>query len=109
MKFSVSSSDLLKKLNIGSGAISANPVMPILEDFLFSIEGSTLTITSTNIETTIVTKIEVMADQDGQIAMPAKILLETLKALPEQPITFSVDEETNGVELTSAYGKYKLC
>jgi DNA polymerase-3 subunit beta len=51
--------------------------------------------------------MEVMADRDGTIAIPGKILLETLKALPAQPITFTIDENTYGIEITSAYGKYK--
>jgi len=79
-----------------------------LEDFLFSVSENKLTIASTNLETSIITSLEVIADEDGIIAVPAKILLDTLKALPDQPITFSIDEETNGIEITSAYGKYKL-
>jgi len=108
MKFSVSSSELLKQLNISSGAINTNPVLPILEDFHFSVNDNKLTIASTNLETSIINSIDVMSDSNGAIAVPAKILLDTLKALPEQPITFAVDDESNGIEITSAYGKYKL-
>ncbi len=108
MRFSVSSSDFLKKLQVASGAINPNPVLPILEDFLFDIENNVLTISSTNLETTIITKLDVVADEGGKIAVPAKILLDTLKALPDQPITFAVDENGSGIELTSDYGKYKL-
>jgi DNA polymerase-3 subunit beta len=108
MKFDVSSANLLKQLQIVGGAIGSNPVLPILEDFLFSISGNTLTITATDLETSITTSMEVVADGEGRIAVPAKILLETLKALPEQPITFSFDEENFGIQITSSYGKYKL-
>lgn len=108
MKFSVSSSELLKRLQIASGAIGSNPVLPILEDFLFTINGGKLIIAATDLETSITTEIEVMADSDGSVAVPAKILLETLKALPQQPITFSVNEDNFGIEITSAYGKYRL-
>ncbi len=108
MKFSVSSSELLRKLQIAGGAVGVNPVLPILEDFLFTIEGNQLTIGASDLETTIITSMEVMADTSGAVAIPAKILLETLKALPQQPITFTIDEETFGVEITSAFGKYKL-
>jgi DNA polymerase-3 subunit beta len=52
--------------------------------------------------------MDVMADTDGTVAVPAKILLDTLKALPQQPITFTIDENTFGIEITSAYGKYRL-
>jgi DNA polymerase-3 subunit beta len=107
MRFEVSSTDLLKQLNIASGAINPNPVLPIMEDFLFEVFNNELTITSTNLETTIVTKVDVTSDENGIIAIPAKILLETLKALPEQPITITVDEN-NGVKILSAFGVYKL-
>ncbi len=108
MKFSVSSSDLLKQLQIAGGVIASNPVLPILEDFLFSINNNVLTIAATDLETSITTEIEVMSDSDGTVAIPAKILLETLKALPQQPITFAINDENFSVEITSAYGKYRL-
>lgn len=108
MKFSVSSSELLKHLQIAGGVIGSNPVLPILEDFLFTISDNNLQIASTDLETSITTQIEVMSDADGTVAVPARILLETLKALPQQPITFLVNEENFAIEITSAYGKYKL-
>lgn len=107
MKFSVSSTDLLKQLQIAGGAIGSNPVLPILEDFLFTIENKTLTIAATDLETSIITKIEVNADKNGSVAIPAKILLDTLKELPSQPVTFNI-AENYAIEITSAYGKYKL-
>ena len=108
MKFNVSSSEFLKKLQIASGAINPNPVLPILEDFLFDIKDGRLTISSTNLETTIVTSLEVDAEEGGRVAVPAKILLDTLKALPDQPITFTVDPSGKSIELKSDYGQYKL-
>jgi DNA polymerase-3 subunit beta len=108
MKFSVSSSDLLKQLQVAAGSIGSNPVLPILEDFLFSIADNRLTISATDLDTAITTHMDVMADTDGTVAVPAKILLDTLKALPQQPITFTIDENTFGIEITSAYGKYRL-
>lgn len=108
MKFSVSSADLLKQLQIVNGAIGSNPVLPILEDFLFTINSNTLTIAATDLETSITTEVEVQSSSDGSIAIPAKILLDTLKALPEQPITFTIDLDTYAIQITSAYGKYRL-
>jgi DNA polymerase-3 subunit beta len=83
-------------------------VLPILEDFLFKIEDNKLIISATDLETSITTQIDVMSDANGIVAVPARILLDTLKALPEQPITFNVNDENFGIEITSAYGKYKL-
>ncbi len=108
MKFSVSSSDLLKQLQIVQGAIASNPVLPILEDFLFRIENNKLQIVATDLETSIITSIDVNSSENGNVAIPAKILLETLKQLPQQPITFNIDKENFGIEITSSFGKYKL-
>ncbi len=108
MKFSVSSSELLKKLSLANGVIGSNTVLPILEDFLFNLTDNVLTITSSNLETTIITTLEVAMEEGGEIAIPAKILLDTLKALPEQPITLEVDQGTRAIKITSAYGRYKL-
>ncbi|HHJ49360.1 MAG TPA: DNA polymerase III subunit beta [Phaeodactylibacter sp.] len=108
MKFTVSSSQLLKQLQMAGGAIQSRPVIPILEGFLFKVAGNELVITASDLETSITTRLEVQAEGEGSVAIPARILTDTLKQLPEQPITFDIDEETYMVQLTSAYGKYKL-
>lgn len=108
MKFNVSSADLLKQLQIAGGAIGSNPVLPILEDFLFVVEDGNLIVTATDLETSIKVSLPVTADDEGAVAVPAKILMDTLKALPAQPVTFSVNMEHFGIEITSSFGKYKL-
>lgn len=108
MRFSISSGELLKNLQNISGAIPSNPVIPVLEDFLFNIKGNLLTITASDLDTTIKSIVEVRSDGDGNIAIPGKILLETLKSSPDQPLTFNVNPETFAIEITSSYGKYRL-
>lgn len=108
MKFIVSSSALLKQLSGINGVITTNPVVPILENFLFEISDGMLTITASDLQTSMITELEVESKENGNIAVPARILLETLKNLPEQPVTFSIDEETYGVEISSDNGRYKL-
>ena len=108
MKFIVSSSALLKQLSAINGVITTNPVVPILENFLFEIDESQLTITASDLQTSMITSLEVEAKESGSIAVPAKILLETLKNLPEQPVTFSIDKDTYSVEINSDNGRYKL-
>ena len=108
MKFSVSSQELLKKLQLANGAIGTNPVLPILEDFLFVLDNSELRISATDLETSIITTIEVRSEDAGAVAIPARILIDTLKALPPQPVTFEVDMDNFGIAITSSYGKYKL-
>ena len=79
MKFIVNSSYLLKQLNAINGVITTNPVVPILENFLFEISGGILTITASDLQTSMMTELEVESKEEGSIAMPAKILLETLR------------------------------
>ncbi len=108
MKFIVSSAALLKQLSAINGVITTNPVVPILENFLFEIDEGQLTVTVSDLQTSMITSLEVEAKESGSIAVPAKILMETLKNLPEQPITFSIDKETYSVEINSDNGRYKL-
>lgn len=108
MKFIVSSSALLKQLSAINGVVTTNPVVPILENFLFEIKDSQLTITASDLQTSMITEIGVEAKEDGNIAVPAKILIETLKNLPEQPVTFSIDHDTYAVEISSDNGRYRL-
>jgi DNA polymerase-3 subunit beta len=108
MKFIVTSSALLKELQQINGVITTNPVVPILENFLFEIDSGKLTITASDLQTSMITEIDVEAKETGSIAVPARILLDTLKNLPEQPVTFSIDEESYSIEINSDNGRYKL-
>ncbi|MBI1769299.1 MAG: DNA polymerase III subunit beta [Bacteroidetes bacterium] len=108
MKFIVNSSYLLKQLSHINGVITTNPVVPILENFLFEIDKSKLTVTASDLQTSMITEINIESKEKGNIAVPAKILLETLKNLPDQPVTFSIDESTYSIEISSDNGRYKL-
>lgn len=108
MKFIVSSEILLKKAQLISGVLNASNTLPILDNFLFEIKKGELSITASDLETTMTTKINVEAKEDGVVAIPAKLLLDTLKTFPNQPLTFTIDNENFGIEISSDYGKYKL-
>jgi DNA polymerase-3 subunit beta len=108
MKFSVSSSELLKALNVAGGAIGTGSVVYILEDFLFDIKNGILTVTATNMEIAITTQVQVQSTENGTAAIPGRILMDTLKGLPPQPVTITLDEEKKLVELESSVGKYKM-
>ena len=101
MKFIVSSTQLLKHLQQISGVINANTVLPILEDFLFEIENNKLTIVATDLETMMKIHMDIEAKESGRVCIPAKILLDSLKNIPEQPLTFNIDSSF-GVEITSS-------
>ena len=109
MRFVVSSTELLKHLNAISRVISSKNTLPILDNFLFKIEGTTLLITASDLETTLITKIDLEnSAADGLIAVQAKIMLDTLKEFPEQPLTFNIDLETFALEILSANGKFSI-
>ena len=108
MRFIVSTSTLLKQLQAVSGALSNSTVLPILENFLFEIKDGNLTISATDLQTSMTTSLTVETKENGRIAIPSRILLETLKSLPEQPISFTVDDKTFAIEINAGDGKYKL-
>ncbi len=108
MKFIVNSSYLLKQLSNINGVITTNPVVPILENFLFEIDKTNLTVTASDLQTSMITEITIESKEKGNIAVPARILLDTLKNLPDQPVTFSIDEATYSIEISSDNGRYKL-
>jgi DNA polymerase-3 subunit beta len=108
MKFTVSSSVLLKQLAAINGVVSTNPIVPILENFLFQLDGDSLTVTASDLQTVMITEIQVESSDKGAIAIPAKLLLDTLRGLPEQPIAIKVDSDTFGIEIVSENGRYKL-
>ncbi len=108
MKFIVNSVYLLKQLSNINGVITTNPVVPILENFLFELDKGSLTVTASDLQTSMITELQVESKEKGSIAVPARILLETLKNLPEQPVTFSIDESSYSVEIISDNGRYKL-
>ncbi len=107
MKFIVSSTYLLKQLQILGGVINNNNTLPILDNFLFQLKKDELTVSASDLETTMSAKLKVESDSEGSIAVPARLLLETLKTFPEQPLTFVV-EDNNTIELSSNHGKYAL-
>ena len=109
MNFIVSSTALYRQLSRIAGAIPSRSVLPIIENFLFEINRDRLTISTTNLETSMQTVLGVESRGEPiRIAIPAKILLDILKALPEQPITFMINEDNYGVEISSENGKYKI-
>jgi DNA polymerase-3 subunit beta len=108
MRFIVSSGTLLKNLQSISGIISTNNVLPILESFLFDLQPGKLVVVSTDLETMMKVEIDVQSDKSGSLCIQAKVLLDYLKNLPEQPITFDINTEDFGIDITSEQGKYKI-
>ncbi len=96
MKFIVASGELQKALNTVSGVISSSQSRPILENYLFELEGNLLKITASDGETTLVTTLEAKSDDNGKFAVPAKIFQDFVKTYGEQPLTLSVKDSEDG-------------
>ncbi len=110
-QFQTQSNSLLKNLSATSSAIGKNPVLPILENFLWQIENGILTITATDLENTITAKVEVSTMDNFSVCIPAKILTDTLKALPNQSLTFTFTGQGDVLsecQIKGEKGKYKM-
>lgn len=109
MKFVVSSSDLLSHLQAISRAIASKSQLPVLDCFLFDLKEESLSITASDLEVTMTTNMKTDSTSgDGVVALPSKILLEILKKLPEQPLTFDISMDTMVVDIVSEKGKYNF-
>ncbi|MDZ7739435.1 MAG: DNA polymerase III subunit beta [Bacteroidales bacterium] len=109
MKFVVSSTELLGHLQGISKVISTKNTLPILDNFLFKLEGTSLEITASDLESTLITQMSLEnTDGDGSIAIPARILLDTLKEFSEQPLTFDINLESMAVDISSEKGKFSI-
>ena len=107
MKFIVSSSYLLKQLQVLGSVINSNNTLHILDNFLFELDQNQLKVSASDLETTMTATLEIESTSEGSIAVPARLLLETLKTFPEQPLTFTVKENST-IEISSDLGKYVL-
>ena len=109
MKFVVSSTELLGHLQAISRVISTKNTLPILDNFLFNLSGKELEITASDLESTLITKIRLdNVDGSGTIALPARILLDTLKEFSEQPLTFDINPDTMAVVINSENGRFSV-
>ncbi len=109
MKFVVSSTELLGHLQAISRVISSKNTLPILDNFLFNLSGNDLEITASDLESTLITRMKIEnATGDGILAIPARILLDTLKEFSDQPLSFDINLDTLAVVITSENGKFNV-
>ena len=109
MKFIVSSGSLLKHLQSISGVINSNNTLPIIDNVLFQIEEKKLLLKATDLECTMISQLNLEStENNGSIAINGKILIDTLKTFPEQPLTFVISQGNNTLDIISEQGKYTL-
>ncbi len=107
MKFIVSSSLLYKEIQVLGGIINSSNTLPILDNFLFEINNNTLVLSSSDLESTMTSQIEIESTSTDKIAISAKLLTDILKTFSEQPLTF-IKTDNNTIEITASNGKYSL-
>ncbi|HEX2395214.1 MAG TPA: DNA polymerase III subunit beta, partial [Bacteroidales bacterium] len=109
MKFVVSSMDMLNHLQALSRVISSKNTLPILDNYLLRLDGKALEITASDLETTMVTTMEIEnSDGSGNIAIPAKLLTDSLREFPDQPLTFTINTDTFAVSISSENGQFSV-
>jgi len=109
MKFIASSTELLSHLQAISRVINSKNSLPILDNFLFELNGNTLTMTASDIETTLITSMEVEnAEGNGKIAVTSRILLDTLREFSEQPLSFDINDSNLALVISSSNGSYNF-
>lgn len=108
MKFICSSSTILKHLQNAGSVINSNNPLEILGDVLLRLTPGELLITASDLETTITTKIAVESSDSGSLSIPSKILIDSLKTFPEQPLIFTLNTTDFVLEISSDNGKYKI-
>ena len=109
MKFVASSTELLNHLLSISRVISSKNTLPILDNFLFSLEDNDLEITASDLETTLITSMHLENVSDaGRIAVPAKLLMDTLKEFSDQPLTFEINTQTLAIVISSVNGRFTV-
>ena len=109
MKFTISSSALLGLLQNTGKVIPPKATMPILDYFLFDLKENVLTVTASDLETTLVSKLNVDGmEVPGVVAVPSKLIIDSLRELSDQPIDFSVDKENYEITIKWQSGKLSI-
>jgi len=107
MQFTVDSSTLLHGLQKVARVSPTRSTMPILNHILFTVQGNSLSMRSTDIEITYTLSLDVRGDEDGAVALPVRLLQEITNELPDTELTFAWADD-NRVTLSTSGGTYKI-
>lgn len=108
MKFTVQSNELQKALTRIAGVVPSKSTLPILENFLFDLKKNSLRLVATDLEVSMSAQVDVKGSEDGTITVPAKRLMETIRALPDVDIIFNADLSSNKIKMLTDTGEYTL-
>ncbi|MDP3398990.1 MAG: DNA polymerase III subunit beta [Bacteroidales bacterium] len=109
MKFVVSSTELLARLLSVSRVISSKNTIPVLDNFLFVLRDGKLNITASDLETSLKASLPIEnIEEEGEITIPARLLVDSLKEFADIPLEFSSNENQTSIEITWANGNSTL-
>ena len=109
MRFTLSSSALSSRLSTLSKVINSKNSLAILDCFLFDVTNNTLTITASDSENVLTTKLALTeSDGEGHFAVNNKTILDAVRELPEQPLTIDVDTQNYTVKVVYQNGIYNF-
>ncbi|MCM1005469.1 MAG: DNA polymerase III subunit beta [Prevotella sp.] len=109
MKFNVSSKALATQLSAVSKVINSKNALSILDNFLFSLQGNTLSVTGSDQENVMTATLEVFdVEGEGSVAVPSKRILDMLKEVPGQPLTFYVNDENKEIDIRFLNGHFNF-
>ena len=109
MKFKIQSKTFLSKLSAVSKVVNSKNVLSILDNFLFQLEGNTLTVTASDAENTIISRISVDdAEGQGSFAVNVKYILEALKCLPDQLLSFDINDDNLEININYRNGNFNF-
>lgn len=109
MKFTVSSTALSSRLQTLARVINSKNSLPILDSFLFEVNNQQLTITASDSENVMRSTLQLdEVDGEGNFAVPNRTLLDAMKELPEQPLTFEVNTENLTIKIIYQNGLYNF-
>lgn len=109
MKFNVSSKTLYSYVSAVSKVINSKNALTILNNFLFELSDNTLTITASDLENTLVAHLEVMdAEGEGKFCVDARRMVDLLKEMPDQGISFDINDDNLAVEIVYPSGNYSF-
>jgi DNA polymerase-3 subunit beta len=108
MRFSASIQELASALGKVSGVVPPRSPMQVLENLHLELSGSELTLTATDMDITMSTKLSVKGEKDGSILVPAKRFTDTVRALPGGEMTFDADLDSWRVSISVPSGEFKL-
>ncbi|HCV15989.1 MAG TPA: DNA polymerase III subunit beta, partial [Rikenellaceae bacterium] len=105
MKFVVSSTELLARLLSVSRVISSKNTIPVLDNFLFVLRDGKLNITASDLETSLKASLPIEnIEEEGEITIPARLLVDSLKEFADIPLEFSSNENQTSIDITWANG-----